>query len=399
MLKTSIHLSPHASLLTLLALACAALWGCSGPQPVENPAEPAPAPPPEQPLEPDFELLTFEADGLVRREATGSRRDVLIPGARFAGLASREPNGDAVALSLRRADSTALVLVDSDGVRLLHGGGDTYSTAWAPASDRLAFGFRADAGGDVLIAGENGFQDPGCSASLVAAHWPDPSHLVTGDGANRYVVDVEGCETVASLDVRKMHHIAYPYGRDRMAYVYRDLVYDRANRSYVPDSSLYTARLDGSDARELFDSAYRPRHLAWSPDGTTLAFDVRLQDPPHRRRVILADSTGGYSYVLPPAEFPDADAVRAAWSPSGRHVAFELRRGGSTQAAVRTFGRTSIIAAEVDSTWGWVDDETLAVVTTAGTIEAYSIDGELRFALDPDVVLVDARSAPASDGM
>jgi hypothetical protein len=388
------------SRLYVLFFVAAAAAACSGTQPPSTPAETAEIPPPSP--EARYTLTAFSEEGLVRIDGSESAPDVLEPEVRFGGFASRAPEGADVAFTFLRGDSTFLARLSADSARLqrLHGaeGDPVYTVAWAPDSQHLAFGYRTAMSGDVRISTSDGPADPGCSASTSVAHWPEASRLVTGDGSNRYIVSAQHCSTEATLDIRKMHHVTYAPGRSAMAYIYRDLVYDRASGQYVPDSSLYVSDLDGSNAEELFSSDYVPRHPSWSPDGSALAFDVRMDAAPHRRRVVIRETSGPFTYLLAPTDFPEADVVRPAWSPSGQHVAFDLVRDGAVSKAARTFGRTVILATDADATWGWIDDETVAYTTAGDSLRAVSIDGQVRFTLGPEWTLLAAHRTDGGAG-
>lgn len=387
--------STRLALAALLVLA-----SCSGPRPQEEAAESPDDPAPTESAAPQYSLLLFDEEGLVRVDRPHGERRVQIAGARPAGLVSPSPNGEALALTFQREDSTFLARIDleSDDLAIVHASGRdaVYTAAWGPDSSRFAFGYRSSGGGDVLISTAGGLDDPGCSASTLAAHWPASERLVTGAETERYVVSASDCATLATVDARKMHHVRYAPGRARMAYVFRDLVYDRPSRSYVPDSTLFVADLDGSNAEKLFGDEYDARHPSWSPDGSTLAFDVRLQEAPHRRRIVLRDASD-LTYLVAPADFSEADIVRPVWSPEGRQVAFDLVADGRISKAVRSFGRTKVFDVEADSTWGWIDEETLAFVTRDDSVKAVSLDGDLRFSLGPGAVLVHAERVGGSD--
>ncbi|MEX0821326.1 MAG: WD40 repeat domain-containing protein [Rhodothermales bacterium] len=381
------------SLTYFVVFAVLTAAGCSAPQPSDP--SPEPAIPQEPTPSPQFDFLAVTEDGLVLLDDLTSSPRHIADGIWQRRFVSRSPSGNEAVIAFRDGDSTRLarVHVDEGRLRRLHAStGDVeYTAAWAPDAERVLFGYRSSGSGDVAISTPDGLVDPGCSSSTVAAHWPDADRLVTGDGSNRYVVSADGCSTFASVDVRKMHHLTYPTGGRKMAYIFRDLVYDRENRSYVPDSTLFIADLDGSNAEELFDDAYKPRHLAWSPDGSTLAFDVRLQEAPNRRRIVLKELDAEFTYLIAPTDFADADVERPVWSPSGRHVAFDLVEDGSVSKAVRSFGGTDVLTTSADSTWGWVDDETLVVVTDDDSLRGFSIDGEERFTLAPETALILAR--------
>jgi dipeptidyl aminopeptidase/acylaminoacyl peptidase len=102
----------------------------------------------------------------------------------------------------------------------------------------------------------------------------------------------------------------------RLAYVL-----SRANRDQDRGTSqIYLANIDGADARQLTHAGERNREPRWSPDGRSLAF--------------VSDRTQGFSglYVLPldaPGEAHEVAKHRAglgqlAWSPDGTHIAYSV---------------------------------------------------------------------------
>ena len=136
---------------------------------------------------------------------------------------------------------------------------------------------------------------------------------------------------------------------------------------------LYTAAADGTDIVPITGPDVRAVSPAWSPDGTTIAFDdigsspgVKLIDPDgsHQRDVASDD------HIYSPSWSPDSkklvvgrfDGSRAqlrvigtdgsviadltspykdfypAWSPDGNYVAFMREVKGDTQVWVRSFG-------------------------------------------------------------
>ncbi len=98
---------------------------------------------------------------------------------------------------------------------------------------------------------------------------------------------------------------------------------------------LYSARLDGTDQRELvfYDelppqswSVWQPQ---WSPDGSRIAFTL-ITDPPAGREYHIAwvDANGG----TPQLYSASGDEHEAAWSPDGQwlaYIAYEERVAGA----------------------------------------------------------------------
>ncbi|MGG6237539.1 TolB family protein [Nodosilinea sp. AN01ver1] len=98
---------------------------------------------------------------------------------------------------------------------------------------------------------------------------------------------------------------------------------DGSQVAYVTGQHIFVAALDGSRPRRLtqtpgiYGAAGSP--LAWSPDGTRLAF-YEGSYPFQRLNVVGAD--GGDRRVLTPADNFQIYRSRVLWSPDGRYIAF-----------------------------------------------------------------------------
>ncbi|WOD37798.1 DPP IV N-terminal domain-containing protein [Nodosilinea sp. E11] len=98
---------------------------------------------------------------------------------------------------------------------------------------------------------------------------------------------------------------------------------DGSQVAYVTNQHIFVAGLDGSRARRItqtpgvYGAAGSP--LAWSPDGTRLAF-YEGNYPFQRLNVVGVD--GGDRRVLTPAADFQIYRSRLFWSPDGRYIAF-----------------------------------------------------------------------------
>jgi dipeptidyl aminopeptidase/acylaminoacyl peptidase len=91
--------------------------------------------------------------------------------------------------------------------------------------------------------------------------------------------------------------------------------------AYLKDGQVWTARLDGSDAHRLLFDRGRDAELAWSPDGTRLAFASNRDD--HGFIGVYGGADRPITW-LAPSTSRDADP---AWSPDGKRIAFTRRAG------------------------------------------------------------------------
>jgi dipeptidyl aminopeptidase/acylaminoacyl peptidase len=91
--------------------------------------------------------------------------------------------------------------------------------------------------------------------------------------------------------------------------------------AYLKDGAVWTAKLDGTGAHKLFFDRGKDRDLAWSPDGTKLAFASNREDHAF---------IGVYTAAEKPIEWlaPSTGVDRTpVWSPDGGRVAFTRQRG------------------------------------------------------------------------
>ncbi|MEM1093257.1 MAG: hypothetical protein AAGJ10_01520 [Bacteroidota bacterium] len=384
------RLTRSTQLLTVLALLIVA--GCSSTAEVTAPEpEPTVEPVVEAPVGPAFMRLYFDGSGLYREEADDKRP--LMLGVRPGGVEAVAPDGQHVAFAYVAQDSARLAWVDvrNGAIRNLYAAphNTVYTMDWANDSRALAFGWYVpDAegnmtDGNVLIAQVGGsIADVGCSASKMVAAWPQPDRLVVGDDRNFYGVDTEGCATRSTQARRKLHHVTFSGDGQHMAYIFRDLAYDRPNRQYVPDSSAFVARFDGSDAERIYSNDYLVRNFQWSPDGDDLLFDVKSQQEEGRRHIALLNiESDRIGYVIPP-DATTGSTTHAQWSPSGTNIAYDWTMGGERLKAVRVFRNTKTLGPSYGPTWGWIDDTTLVIPTADGGWQALDVDSdETRFTL------------------
>ena len=103
---------------------------------------------------------------------------------------------------------------------------------------------------------------------------------------------------------------------------------------------VYTVRPDGSDLTELGDIESGGSSLAWSPDGSRIAF---VREEP--RELYTMDPDGGNERPLS-LEIVQGWSVQLAWSPDGSEILVG-------RVVVRVDGSGSRVLAEPDSKWGW----------------------------------------------
>ena len=321
------------SLLLLVLIA-----GCAAPAPVTLPETE-----PVVEVGPSLDVLAVNDSGLVleRRPERGS---AVVSDVQDAVQASLSPDGQYVAVWSTSPTASFVHVFDRQAgtARLAWEGavGAVVSMAWAPHGDALFIGHRGSGTGGIErlpIPGTGPAVSVGCSASnMVLAVRPDGSLVVRG-GDNIYVVAADGCATVRTVDARKLHHVtASPDGR-HLAYILRDLVYNREKRTYEPDSTLYIEPTAGGDAVKVIGDRYNPRNLSWSPDGRFLGYDVALQDGSDLRTVSsYALDDGRSGYVVAPGSLAGS-VTDIRFAPGGVRVAYRVDGIWTTRGGPGTF--------------------------------------------------------------
>ena len=329
-------------------------------------------------------VLLINEHGLVRYNPDSGSSESIEAGIRFGGLALASPDGSETALTIKRGSSTYLGLLSADGTfREVHYQPDeaSYSVAWAPTGDSLFFGFVSsdDRGVAIYSLRPGNLVDVGCRASDTALSWGSEDWFVVGDGTNHHVVERAGCATIETVDARKLHEVVFDATGQRVAYVLRELEYNREANTYRPDSSLYVASSTGSDPLLVAGDRYRPHRPSWSPDGSSLAFDARLPQDHSRRLISIYDLEDGRSAFLNPNSVEGSTSeCNARWSPSGEAIAY-IRATGvrEVSVAVRVLSDSfsSIVGKPGEALVGWLDDDHV-IVRGNGSTRVLGIDGD-----------------------
>lgn len=354
---------------------------CSGPAAVEPPPA-TPTPVVEAPSGPPYAVIYADQTGLhlfdAARDMTASVRGVTVE----ASMAKAAPQGEAVATVYQTSDSTTLVLMQGEDVRWLHSvaGEAEYTLAWQAGGRTLAFGFytpvvdgdqvKMGAGGVRTVALGERVEDVGCSASKAVYMWLPNGDLIVGNDDNHYVVDANNCATKSTFPLRKRRSIQYAPGGQHMSYIFRDLVYNRERRAYEPESTLFVANVDGTNENRLMTDRFKARNMAWSPDGTQLAFDVQSQDNEGVRQVAIHNvGRSETTYLVPPADGQTFSDTHPSWSPTGARMAYDRSYpDGTLQKVVYTtldLQSRVIDASDAQTgrivTKGWAGDDALVL--------------------------------------
>lgn len=97
---------------------------------------------------------------------------------------------------------------------------------------------------------------------------------------------------------------------------------DGTRLAYASRGAIYVMNSDGSNPERLTDSI-RATTPAWSPDGSKIAFEGRVEE---NNDIFSINSDGSSLTRLTQHE---ANDFGPAWSPDGTRIAFSSRRGGS----------------------------------------------------------------------
>ncbi|MDE2997117.1 MAG: hypothetical protein OXT73_10345 [Bacteroidota bacterium] len=365
---------PAFSVLLLLLLS-----GCAASEPLaELPDESAT---PASPLDGFTSVIAADTEVTVR-QADGASTRLDVPG--DASFVSASPDGSWAVVGL----DGGLVAFSRDGstTRVLESGTESlsYTGAWSRDGARFHYGFYVPAG-DAMGAGNiktwniaaDSLTPVGCSASkAVLSALPDGSLLVRNTD-NIYQVEADGCGTIRSVDARKLYHVSASPDGEHLAYILRDLVYNRERRAYEPDSTLYIESTAGSDPVKVIGDKYSPRNISWSRDGSELLYDVAPPSEEANRTVsVYSVAEGRSAYVIPPGG--SEDMTHGQFSPSGDHVLFKSAAGdGSSDWQVKMAGSQFSQALPVENVASlyWIDDRHILVRSIDGSSHLVSVAG------------------------
>lgn len=230
---------------------------------------------------------------------------VYSPDGRRFTFTRHSPGGTSLALVVANADG-------SEARTLVQGVTDPSAVAWSPSSDRLAVIGTVDGVEGLWVVGLDG------TTTMVRQEQPG-----TGDGL-----------------LQEPHWL--PSG-DELLFLAGPI--DTGALSV----GLYRVRTDATDLQVvLAPSIPGPAHLAMSPDGSRVAYDVQTPDGSQIHVVdieTLVDTVVAFRSV--------ADDRRPQWSPDGTRLLFERDSGNGTyQLAVGSVargvdgGRTTLIGPE-----------------------------------------------------
>ena len=387
---------PVSIRILLFVVLTAFLSACATTAPPVVEAPPAPPTAPASPLD-AFTAVVQTADGLAVRQESGSGEAMPASGA--VTYLSQAPDGSAVAAAV---GGTLYFVNSADGSIRSLGEGPAeriYTGAWSADARFFHFGYYVRASNGAMGAGDIRTVDRssgevtrvGCSASkAVLAALPDGSLLVRNTD-NIYQVEAKGCGTLRSVDARKLHHVTPSPDGKHLAYILRDLVYNRARRAYEPDSTLYIESTAGSDPLKVIGDKYSPRNLSWSRNGSELMYDMAPPSDDAKRAVsIYTVADGRSSYLLPPSS--SQDVTHGSLSPDGRNALVRVTGDGQTDWQVKLAGSQFAQSLPLPdagiASIQWIGGEHLLVQTEDGTSHLISLAGGSPRMTDLDQVVI-----------
>jgi Tol biopolymer transport system component len=262
---------------------------------------------------------------------------------------------DPIHLSERPGEPVAW---SSDGSKLLFSGEVSDATR-NPLDDRDLFVLNAD-GTETRLTKNPSSETSG---SIIS---PDGSQVVYGCDGGMCTVDTEGGEPRFLL-ASAGWGLFYPtFSPDGAQIAYFDGGGD-------VDNTLRVINADGSGVRVVIDQEFGHVHdLAWSPDGSRLAFQAAGGGPVRIEHVWIVGVDG--SGLTDVSQEGDAWGAALRWSPSGRQLAYESPGGiwvinadGSGLRQVALPGRRAPVWSPDGSRIAYLDEDSLYVADLDGT--------------------------------
>jgi dipeptidyl aminopeptidase/acylaminoacyl peptidase len=307
----------------------------SGPIPVDRPA-------PTKPLGVGEVLIGGSASLVAQDPESGDGRTIVdafaLPGGAGEFITGAKWSFDHKWVAFRRGSgsmSGELWVVDSIGgaPRRLASVGGYSQWAWSPTEDELVLA----RGQDVILIDAATGSETDLGTAIGARYWGEIVHaLAWSPDGSRIVYDGgPGSGSVYSIDVESGEHsllVGEPAGAGEI----KDLDWspDGAHLaiSYYSRTwarqALYVANTDGSGLRLVVHGS--EVGVAWSPDGTRLAYTNFKGPDPDPNLEVWTVSVHGSAPSLVASQCCVTGGAGVVWSPDGSQIAFETEFRGGT---------------------------------------------------------------------
>ena len=192
--------------------------------------------------------------------------------------------------------------------------------------------------------------------------------VLYGDGTRKRAIDVKGGQLLSGGAISP----------DGTQVVYATLASDSS------DSSIFVVGLDGGAPRKILGATPRsytggfPTEFAWpafSPDGTRIAYFDGMGDHDNTLRVMNIDGTGGRVVLKDVGMMPNSAGLRhLAWSPDGTRLLFQMGYGPYQIYTVNADG-SGLTKVAQGTHPAWSPDGTRISYTLAGALGGEGTEG------------------------
>ncbi len=316
---------------------------------------------------------------------------------RFVDDVTLSPDGSRIACTVTQPDGEAnrnrasiwvIPTADGDARQVTSGEKKDTNPAWSPDGTRIAFASDRGAKGQIFV--------------LDVAHGGEARRLTTDDNhaASEPLWSPDGawiaflCKVPSLPEVE--HNVAYKDDSDKPKIITRaKYKYDGEGFFDHTRKQLCVMPSDGGEPRQLTRGTMGVGQIAWSPDGTTIAFaSNRDENEDHDRRMdvwTVEVASGALTQVTP----HDGAYGSPAWSPDGATLAvvghaypvkggandrlWTVPAGGGSLSQATDFDRS--IGSGIMSDTGasdrdqpaWIGDDLYFLAATNGTAQVWRV--------------------------
>ena len=305
-------------------------------------------------------LIAFDANGdLFASNPDGSGLVQLTSGPEFEALPAYSPDGTLIAFESQQPDfSYDVFVMPADGgarVRVIEGLAETGPIAWSPDSRHVAVAARP-VGEDGRCRSSSarsttlarcGSAGRTCSGAIrpgrrTAVESPSTGRPVAADRSDSlWVIDVDGSnahEVAPNIGTHGYGHVLPHEVEPDSGGAQPTWSADGRRLAFLAPGvgdlrDVYVVDADGRNLRNVSNSPEEENGVAWSPDGTRLAY-VRNRRPVQQQRVLPGRRCRRLERAprpRPPVEPGPPDLV-ARWRPPARHGV----RGSETKGSMPT---------------------------------------------------------------